>query len=323
MARKYVADINNIIALCHIVDDFEEFRQKLIPMISPKYNRNFIFQLWEILEGKTKLGARKAKKFYTENKSVIDTINQYTQITRFINLNYGYYGDCTGSLEFFYEYILEHKNEINQILNILEKLKELDFHTFEFEEDINFTTETHCLLPPLRANYSIIYLDNIEVSPGYSTEVIYRSTSSNYKMNLGVSGESFSKYGKSITLNSLLFDPKRLPKKIDEKEIFDSILTLKHKQESTSEAIRNSVDLSVGVSDLEYQFNSTSSIISSLNGVENKVELLQVLFDIKADIDKLKTLSEEYDKSVATNHPSITSEILEHEKNLYLRKRTQ
>ena len=110
---------------------------------------------------------------------------------------------------------------------------------------------------------------------------------------------------------------------IDEKEIFDSILTLKHKQESTSEAIRNSVDLSVGVSDLEYQFNSTSSIISSLNGVENKVELLQVLFDIKADIDKLKTLSEEYDKSVATNHPSITSEILEHEKNLYLRKRTQ
>ena len=53
-------------------------------MISPEFNRKFIFQLWDISKGKTKLGARKAKKFYAENKSVVDMINQYSSIPVFI-----------------------------------------------------------------------------------------------------------------------------------------------------------------------------------------------------------------------------------------------
>ena len=47
-----------------------------------------MLQLWEISAGKFKIGARKAKKFYKKNKSVIDTINKYSNITRFINDNY-------------------------------------------------------------------------------------------------------------------------------------------------------------------------------------------------------------------------------------------
>jgi len=99
--NNYSAEINNIITLCHIIDDFEEFEKKLLPVISPKYNRDFVFQLWGISKGKFKLGARKAKKFYIENKSVIDTINKYSNVPTFINLNYDYYGEPNGSLHFF------------------------------------------------------------------------------------------------------------------------------------------------------------------------------------------------------------------------------
>ena len=61
-------DTNNMITLCHIVDEFDEFEKSLIPVISPKYNRDFVFQLWDVSQGKFKLGARKAKRFYEENK---------------------------------------------------------------------------------------------------------------------------------------------------------------------------------------------------------------------------------------------------------------
>jgi hypothetical protein len=56
--------ISNMITLCHIIDEFDEFEKRLIPAISPKYNRNFISQIWSISTGKFKLGAKKAKKFY-------------------------------------------------------------------------------------------------------------------------------------------------------------------------------------------------------------------------------------------------------------------
>ena len=47
-----------------IMMDRLEFEKKLIPMISPKYNRDFVFQLWDISRGKFKVGAGKTKKFY-------------------------------------------------------------------------------------------------------------------------------------------------------------------------------------------------------------------------------------------------------------------
>lgn len=58
---------NNMIGLCHIVDKFPEFEKGLLPGISSKYNRDFIFQVWNISQGEFKLGARKAKRFYAEN----------------------------------------------------------------------------------------------------------------------------------------------------------------------------------------------------------------------------------------------------------------
>ena len=51
-------EINNMIALCHIVDDFARFEKRLISTMSQKNDEDFAFQIQDISKGKFKLGAR-------------------------------------------------------------------------------------------------------------------------------------------------------------------------------------------------------------------------------------------------------------------------
>ena len=48
--REYTSEIDQIIALCHIIDDFEEFQKRLTTMLTSKTNRHFLTYLMEGLE---------------------------------------------------------------------------------------------------------------------------------------------------------------------------------------------------------------------------------------------------------------------------------
>ena len=85
--------------------------------------------------------------------------------------------------------------------------------------------------------------------------------------------------------------------------------------------IRNSVDLSVSVFDLEKQFNYTNETIDKLEYVENKEKLVEALTGMKKNLEKLKTLSLEHDSNISKKEPLLTPEILENEKTLYLERR--
>lgn len=323
MKENYKIEINNLIALYHIMDDFEEFERKLKSLISTKYNRDFVHNLWKISRGKFKLGAFKARKFYKENKNIIDTIGEYSDISSFINRHYDWQGNQIGNLHFFYQYLIEHKNEIDKILAVLEKLQELGFTSFEFNEDLDFTKETYNIDSSYNL-YSITYVDNIKVIPHYESYIKYGTTLSNYKMELRtITNGEFSKYGREIILNSLLFDASRLPEKIDKKNIIDPILKIKEEQVEKSAPIRNSVDLSISILDLETQLGNTAYTINKLEGVKNKKELIEALFNIKQDVEKLRTLSQQYDRSISENEPTLTHEILDKEKKLYLKRRRE
>lgn len=321
MEKLYKAETSNIIALCHIIDDFEKFEKRLVSMISAKNNYEFAIELMNISAGKSKLGLRKVKRFYIKNKTIIDTINKYSNIPRFIDDNYDFYRNRHGDLRFFYKYILSHKEDIDKILGVLEKLTELNCYKIEFSEDLDFTKETYRLYDFLRSNFSIIYLDNIEVIPSYTSDINYKTTSSNYKMELNVSGNLISEFGPKIALNSLIFDPERLPKSVKKEDTFEHILNLKKEQKEKTSLIRNSVDLSISVSDLDSMLISVSERISGLDGIQNKNELNEVLLSIRNDVEKLKILSAQYDSSVSEKEPLLTPEILKKEKELCLRRR--
>ena len=321
---NYSIEINNLITLCYILDDFKDFEKRLLSNISPKYNRDFIFQLWDISRGKFKLGAKKAKKFYNENKTIIDTINNFTNVPTFINQSYGWHGESNENFQYFYKYLLNHKDDIPKILILLEKLKELGFHRFEFNEDLDFTKEKYNASPAFDRNFYITYVANPEVIPTYDNYINYRTSNSNYKMKLdilGITNKDFSEYSRKIILNSLLFDPFTLPKKIDKEHIFTPILIQKNEQKEKDAIIRNSVDLSVSILDLDYRFNLTNRIINELDNVQNKEELIKTLANIKDNLEKLKTLSKEYNNDASQKEPSLTEEVLENEKQLYLKQR--
>lgn len=335
MKKSCLVKTDNIIALCHIIDQFKDLEEKLIPILLTKLGGgfiselkfvsklNFVSNLYDISKGKPVFGARRAKKFYDENKLVIDTINKYSDIDKFILENITITGepDKNAGIHFFYDYILSHRDEIDKILAVLEKLKELGFEKFKFDESLDFSKEIYKVGPHFRGNFRIKYLDNIEVLPSYSNDVIYRTSSSNYKMELGVSGDEISFSVNEIILNSLLFDPERLPEKLDRKNTYNIILEKRNLQKEARNIIRDSVNLSIGISDLEHELGSTYRVVNRLNNAESKEELIEVLTSIKEEVGKLKTLSEQFDSSILKNNSSITSEFLEGQKTLYLDRR--
>lgn len=307
--KAYICDL---MALCNILEEFEEFSQKIAKFISVKNNMDLIYKLGDVSRGKFCFPARGVKKFYQENKEVIDIINRYSSIERFI---------CSDRLEFFYQYILKNKEKLDQIISLLQKISELGFQKLELNEDLDFTASEYKIYSEFDDNFSITYLDNIEVLPNYESCVKYKTTGSNYRMDLQTLPLGFSKYGGEITVNSLLFDSRRLPEKITKESIFDQILKLKSDQKEKCTSIRNSVDLSVSILDLDAQLNETNRTINKLDGVKSKSELLEVLSNIKEDVEKLKTMSIEYDSNILKETPSIRRETLEEEKQLYLKKR--
>ena len=121
--------VESLITLCHILNDYNDFTKNLAKLIKTKYNRDIVYMLDKISNGEFVIGAHKVKKFYRENKSVIDTINKFSNISKFITYNYDYQGNLkeeTG-LDYFYEYIRSHKEDLEKILSLLEKIKTLYF----------------------------------------------------------------------------------------------------------------------------------------------------------------------------------------------------
>ncbi len=324
MEKNYSIQTRNLIALCHIINDYEEFERRLLEYISPKYNRDFVADLFDIsYKKKHKLGARKAKQFYNENKAIIDTINRYSNISMFINLSYGFHGEKEEEFQFFYKYISEHKDELDKILAILEKLKKLGFDKIEFNEELDFTKDKHYVYPRFRSNIlDMEFTDNQEVIPTYKSDVVeYKSTGSNYLMKLGTFFDDFSEYGRKIFLNNLTFDPSRLPDKISKESLFDTLLDQADAVKEKRTKIRSSVDLGVSISDLEKQYFKSSKTIARLNDVKNKEELIEVLNRIKAEIETLKLLSSKHDESVTAQEPELSKEVLDSEKHQYLLRR--
>jgi len=320
MEDFYKANTSNIIALCHIVDHFEEFEKRVIPMLESEGENRFLLPLSDVSKGKLQFGHRRVKKFYQDNREVIDTINKYSDIVSFIgNKNSG--GLLSGNLSFFNDYITSHRKDMDQILTILERVKGLGFSEIKFSEEFDFSKETYTVYPLFVENFHITSVANVEVIPSYTNYISYHTMDSNYKMCFDVSSGKILCYPREIFLNSLLFDPDSLPKKVDRKNIFDPILDLKNHQQETSRMLKNSVDLGVSILDLEDQVKSTGDIIRRLDNVESKKELLFVLGDINKGMDKLKALSTQYNVSIFMQDPLLTDSVLQEEKRKYLSRR--
>ncbi len=331
METKKVKEIytDNLIALCHIIDSYSEFSKNLRSFISTKYNRDNVEYLYQMSNGKFIFGAKKVKQFYQKNKTIIDLINKYSNISMFINQHYDNQGNPyeLADLDFFYQYILNKKDCLKQILETLNKIKKLGFEKLQFDENLDFTTNDYKINKSFKYNNNIEYLDNMEAIPNYESDVInYKTKGSNYKITIKPSvrtiiNQDISGYDKKIIVNSLNFDANKLPEIMTKENTFDKIISLANEKNDECEAIRNSVNLSISLDFLCLSINSINNLLSRIDDIENKDDLLNILSEMKLNLNKLQTANLKYASNIEQVYPSITSDMLQEEKNLYLNRK--
>ena len=321
--KVIVADIYNLIALCHIIDDFEEFIKSINELDKSKDKRAIIHDIDKISRGEFvfRFGIKKLNTFYQDNKSVIDKINKYSNLSHFVIYYYDF-GE-KNAMDFFYKYILSHKEDLDKIILLLERIKKLGIKQIQFSEEIDFTDKVYSVNRIFNYNKNVFYLDNMEAVPNYQTNVVkYRTNDSNYEINLRISYKEFAEHMREIKVNSLLFDAERLPVEITIDSIFNKIIRLKKEKQAACDIVEEDVKLSVVLEDLFAQFATTSNVIERLKNVSSKEQMLNLLKEIKSGLDKINELKSAYEADVLQEDSSITNEVLEGERRLYLENRT-
>lgn len=317
--EKHKIYINHMLALCHMYKYYESFTNDLKEILSNYYYKgtDFACTLKRISTGERLFNTKREKKFYYKHQTAIDTINKYTSIQTFINLNYDKYGreEPDNSMDYFYKYILEHETELNKIITLLKKLKELGFNKFEFQD---FAKNDYSILK-VSYNNKITYLDNMQAIPSADNkELKYKSDFSNYKIII----DSQNNCEKTkIILNDMTFDSDRLPAHINRKDLTNKILDLENEILEENKGLQDAVKLSNSVTCLYFIYEYVYKQINELCTDDYKEKLLAILEEIKNKINELKLLSNLYNFELTNQYESISLEDIQ--KNIHELRRNK
>ena len=318
-------EINHIIALCNIIDDYEYFYQKIKKEYSPENKYRFLKDLNRFSEGKRFMISKKVKRIYDSIKNVIDIINKYDSFYYFIFSNYLF--ESTGieeSKEFklIREYIKKNKDHISEIIALLEKLKELGFDSLKFSEKEDFSKQEYSVSTKPLFTHVFNYVNNIQILPGYDTNIFYYKTSNSpYRIDMTTSwGSTFS--SKSIILNSLLFDISELPNSLSKEDTCDKIVELAENKKSVNSTIRNSISLDSGIHNLEGAYQELYEIVKKIKKgdttfASSRENVGTILSQISDGIKLLRETSTKYDSEIISNNPELSFELLTSEKLRY------
>ncbi len=210
---------NHLIVLCEIGEDYKSFCEDLEKLIKSKNNRDLVKKAYRVMRGKFSIGAGKYKSFIEKHKQAIEIMNKYYCLSDLTVLSYDTRGKRRKGLteDYIYQYIQEHKEDIETIKSIALKIKKLGFERIKFNENLDFTKLEFQLDNLHEGDFA--FLENIEIKPTDLQSIIkYKTKGSHYCIYLGSSGgekdKEVSKYWRSIELNSLIFDPSKLPNEI-------------------------------------------------------------------------------------------------------------
>lgn len=318
-------ETNSLIALCEIGDDYCKFCDELEALIESKKNECLIYTVYRIMQGHFTIGHGKIKQFVKKYQNVIEIMKKHYCLANMTLLKYDYNGkpknDSTE--KYFYRYISEHKNDVDLIREVVLKIKSLGFGEIIFGENMDFTGIEY----ELGTFYgSFKFMENIEIIPAYSSDPIkYKTNDSCYRMTISRTGcgkyMDVSSYGRKIELNSLIFNPDRLPNEITKESTIQVISQQANERKDGYQIIRYLVDMSVSIDDLMKNFICTQKVIENIDNVKNKDELKQILQNISKKIEELKFASLEYEKVAIDSSEKIDEKKIETEKQLYLKRR--
>ena len=319
-------NVKNALALVSIMEDYEIFDKALINLLNDEENKmDALWDLWMISRGEGYISSNRVIEFYKNYKYIIDKIIKYINMRDFIFLNYSWRLNEPGiehkNLEFL-KYLEANKSEMNRILLNLEKIDQLGFTDVELNEEFDFSQETHKMDLNKSKNSEIIYLDNLEPVVNYNCDdMAYKTSFSNFKITLPIVCGCVNDKAMRINVNSLTFDSELLPLELAYEPIFYKIINLQKQRLSEYNAVRNSVDLSVGAKNIELLLLQYNSTISRMTEVNNKEELVKLLETMNITLGKIREFINNYNQQIIENSSVITAKLLEHERQDYIVKR--
>lgn len=323
-------EIDHIIALCYIINDYPDFYKKIKKESSVKDKLRLLKDFERFQKGKSFMISKKIKDFYISNKKIIDIINEHTDFYYFIFCNYSYKETNIIEREGFKnirEYIEKNKEQVDKIITLLEKLKELGFEYIMFDAKSNFPEQIYSISTKGFHHHVFSWVSNIKMLPGYDANIFYYMTN-NSPYRIDLSTDFDTKFViKRIVLNSLIFNINELPNSLSKEDTFDKIVEQGNKLKMTNDAIRNSVSLENGILGLEEEYQKLCEIVQAIKKSDStfanqREKVKKILLQIKTSIELLREESTLYDEQVISAYQEISLELLGSEKKRYLKMKT-
>lgn len=323
--KSKIISTNCLIALCE-TENYNAFCKELEELIKSDKGENLIYKMYNIMRGKFTIGNKKYKEFVKKYKDIIEIMKKNQCLSDMTIMKYDNFGENIPSTteDYFFKFITDHKSDIETIKNIAIKIKNLGFSQINYDKNFDFNTTEY----ELNRTSSINYLENIEIIPTYNNYSIqYNTKNSCYCIELDTYGygdtRKISDYGRSIYLNSLIFDPNRLPNEITTESTIGFITKLANENKQDGKTIKDLVDTSVAIDDLIIQYNQVIKTIETIKNTKTKEELKQILNNILEEINKLKLINQSYEQEKINNSLKLSNSTIEKEKQLYLESRNK
>ncbi|MGM9834366.1 MAG: hypothetical protein ACI31M_01115 [Bacilli bacterium] len=319
-------NINHLITLCEIGEDYKSFCEDLERLIKSKTNKDLINEAYKVMQGKFSIRSGKYKSFIEKHKRTIEVMKNYFCLSNLTFISYDVKGNRRRNLpeDYFYEYLQKNKENIEIIKEVALKLKKLGFREIKYGENLDFKEFEYYLNTSSERYFA--FLENMEVKSTYLNNPIkYKTNGSCYCMCLYSecydAKKEVSKYYREIYLNSLILDPNSLPNEITTESTIGVIKKLAANKKAEYSDIRNSVDLSIATSDLKSQFEHLKQVVANIDKIKNNEELASVLYQMQGIIIQLQNFDKAFEREIINSNTSITEQTMEQEKKLYLKRR--
>lgn len=286
--------VKEIIILCNILDKYSLFRDKINDIKKHRSSTKLLYKLEMIVNDKSCFGNKKIKKFYQENKEIIDMYYRNGLLYLIFDIEH---------LDTVYNHIIKNRDKLDKILALLNRLLELGVKEIFFNESYVYTDECYEMDNYMPEQTSIVYLDNIEILPSFDEYIIrYTTNHSNYRILLNTYNLT-----KVIELNDLTFDASRLPDKLTNEELFNRMLSLSKRSTEIS-TLEDIINMYNGTDILTHSMNNTMEMFKCINDSKSKEELMQLLTSIRVNVLKIQTITKQYEENTISGSDVLTKE---------------
>lgn len=329
MAKKRdeceVIDTNHLIVLCEIGEEYKSFCQDLEKLIKSRRERNLVTKVYHAMKTKRSL---KYKSFIEKHKTAIELMTKYSCLSNLTVLSYDAKGKRRKNLpeDYFYQYLQEHKDDIERIKALVAKIKSLEIEEIAFSEKLDFTDITFEYRSSCISKFAL--LENMRVNSTYLDDPIqYRTDGSYYCILFNISTSFYYRkttlYDRNIVLNSLVIDPDRLPNEITLESTIDIIKNLAKEKKPEQKDMIDSVNLSISISDLKEYFKYLKAVYENIYRLKDHQEFNEIMLQLESTIAKIEESGEDFEQEVIDSYKDITKDMMEKEKKLYLERRRE